>query len=362
MKIYTIILLLITQSLFTSGCNPSESAIQVPAIEMFGFIYNDNQIIWGEIDQQTHTITVKNISTDNVIQGVKYTLTPNSTLSPLPESLIGKLNPHTTFTVRNNKEEVTYILLLPDWNKEDSELAPNPEEWSLYWSDEFNADTFNPTIWSKIPKGNPDWQNDMAPYNELFELKNGTLSLWGRRNTDYPEFSSNVLTGGLWTKELKSFSAGRFDIRARFDCAQGFWPALWLRPQHNTTNDKTEIDILEHINFEDIAHQTVHSDYTMNIDKIELSNTVKTAIDKSTWHVYSVEIHTDRVIFLIDNKETYVYPKLYPAVAGQFPFPEKEYYLILSAQLGGKWAGNVNINQLPVRLEVDYIRYYKKKK
>jgi hypothetical protein len=36
--------------------------------------------------------------------------------------------------------------------------------------------------------------------------------------------------------------------------------------------------------------------------------------------------------------------------------------MILSAQLGGHWIGPIEASQLPVKMEIDYVRFYLPKK
>ena len=67
------------------------------------------------------------------------------------------------------------------------------------------------------------------------------------------------------------FKYGKVQIRARFKSAQGAWPALWMMPETRTLPGYGEIDIMEHLNFEHKVYQTVHSDYTLKIDKTKYS-------------------------------------------------------------------------------------------
>ncbi len=54
------------------------------------------------------------------------------------------------------------------------------------------------------------------------------------------------------------------------------------------------------------------------------------------------------------------YPRIDTAVDGQFPF-DRPYYLLVDMQLGGNWVGSVDPSELPVEMEVDWVRYYKRK-
>ena len=68
-----------------------------------------------------------------------------------------------------------------------------------------------------------------------------------------------------------------------------------------------------------------------------------------------------RLYFTINGTKTYTYQKMEPTPEGQFPFADHPFYIILSAQLGGSWVGKVNIEELPVKMEIDYVRFYERR-
>ena len=342
------------------GCSTEKTGDTDPGFLSFSILSTDGASHFADIDSDAGTAVISSISRAGMIKAVRYTLTEGTSVSPDPAVLVQNCEKENIFTLQSSSGKTkSMTVMFPNLNKDAGLFEPDPEKWRLDWSEDFNGGDFNRDTWEKVPRGKPDWQNTMAAFDELFEIKNGVLTLWGIRNESHPQDTSATLTGGLWSKNLKAIQGGRIDIMAKYDSAKGFWPALWLRPQTGPAEEYSEIDILEHVNLDKIAHQTVHSDYTINIDKVNLSNTKGTELeDINGWHVYSVELHEDKVVFLIDNKETYTYPKLLPEVKGQFPFYDRSFYIILSAQLGGKWAGTVSLNQLPVRLQVDYVRHY----
>ena len=45
---------------------------------------------------------------------------------------------------------------------------------------------------------------------------------------------------------------------------------------------------------------------------------------------------------------------------GQFPF-NQPFYLLIDMQLGGSWVGAVSPEDLPVEMEVDWVRFYQRK-
>jgi beta-glucanase (GH16 family) len=249
------------------------------------------------------------------------------------------------------------VIMLPACQKTDK-----PAGWELVWSEEFDGKLIDTNIWSKTPRGKSNWNNTMSDADELYAIQNGNLILRGINNTSHPNDTSQFLTGGVWSKGKQAFALGRIDIRAKFDCAQGFWPAIWLMPEKNASSPGfySELDILEHLNSDDFVYQTVHSTYTLDGNRSNPINHGKTQVDINEYNVYSVEVYPDSVVFLVNDQYTFTYPRMESLGESQFPYPMFEYYLILSAQLGGNWVGPVDPSGLPVALTIDWVRYYRK--
>ena len=159
------------------------------------------------------------------------------------------------------------------------------------------------------------------------------------------------------------FSDGRIEIRARLHGAKGAWPAFWLLPENEPWPDGGEIDIMERLNYDSIAYQTVHSAYTYTLginDNPPQGSTGR--IDPDGYNVYCVEMHRDSLVFFINDKRTFAYPRIQTDKKGQFPFTDKDFYLLLDMQLGGSWVGKVDTADLPVEMEIDWVRFYRKRK
>ncbi|MDD4141540.1 MAG: glycoside hydrolase family 16 protein [Bacteroidales bacterium] len=235
-------------------------------------------------------------------------------------------------------------------------------EWKLAWSEEFDSDTLNTEFWSKIPRGTPEWKNKMTDNDSLYEIKDGTIKLFAKKNSFCADDSLEYLTGGIFTKDKKSFQNGRLEICARFGCAKGFWPAIWMLPTTRTAHpDGGEIDIMEHLNFDSIVYQTIHTEYTLKlgIKDNPVSGRIASC-DPMAYNIYAVELYSDSIVFFVNDKRTHFYPRIETDKPNQFPFSERDYYLMVDAQLGGGWVGPIDENDLPVSLEVDYVRFYTK--
>ena len=146
------------------------------------------------------------------------------------------------------------------------------------------------------------------------------------------------------------------------DDASGAWPAAWLLPEEPWPSGG-EIDIMERLNYDTIAYQTVHS-YTTEYDTIARKSQywgTTGPIRRGDWNVYSVELYEDSMSFFINDSHTFTYYKQPELGPRQYPY-DRPMYLLLDMQLGGHWVGRVDPKELPYRYQIDYVRFYKKKK
>ena len=148
--------------------------------------------------------------------------------------------------------------------------AQEHRRYVLVWHDEFNYGVLDTTVWSKIPRGKSEWAVHMSPDERLYAFDKGDLVLRGMVNDFLPKDKAEFLTGGVWSKYKKNFGFGRIEVRAKFDVAQGFWPAIWMLPWTNHTltwPHGGEIDIMEHFGESPYVNHTIHSHYTYNLGR-----------------------------------------------------------------------------------------------
>ncbi|MDR0338048.1 MAG: glycoside hydrolase family 16 protein [Planctomycetaceae bacterium] len=237
----------------------------------------------------------------------------------------------------------------------------NSSEWKLVWEENFDKDDkIDDTVWSKIPRGSSDWNRHMSDYDKLYDVKDGNLILRGMVNPGLPGDTAPFITGGVYTKNKKGFEHGKIEIKAKLGNAKGAWPAFWLLPFDNERWPRGgEIDIMERLNSDEIAYQTVHSHYTVNLKQTKPKKGATGSILKDQYNVYAVELYPDKLVFRINDKHTFTYPRIETDLEGQFPF-DRPFYLMLDMQLGGKWVGEVEPKDLPVEMYIDWVRFYQK--
>ncbi|MCD8299108.1 MAG: glycoside hydrolase family 16 protein [Opitutae bacterium] len=240
-----------------------------------------------------------------------------------------------------------------------SAFADEPK-WELAWSDEFNGTSINEKYWTKIDRGHADWNNYMSPDPTLYTVRTGNLILRGKVNPSPKKDPVPYITGGVWTKDKYSFLYGKIEIRAKMDCAQGVWPAIWLLPAKPNRKwpDDGEIDIVEHLNFDDIAYQTIHTKFTKSGAKGP--NSASTGkINRNDYNVYGMVWTPDKIELYINGEKTLSYPRVPDAQSkGQWPFTEP-FFILIDMQIEGSWVGKANPKQLPVEMRVDWVRVYR---
>jgi beta-glucanase (GH16 family) len=200
--------------------------------------------------------------------------------------------------------------------------------WKLAWMDDFNGPTLDTAAWTRVPRGASDWNNTMSLREDLVRFEDGQIVLTGILNPDTLADPSRIVTAGITTAGKRFFRRARFEVRARFSSARGFWPALWLMPQRDSTTaqgDYAEIDIMEHLNADTLVYQTVHSAYSLN------------GHDEKPPHYTTADIDPDR---------------------DQFPYADLPFYFILSNQVGGGWVGPVAEEDLPTELRIDWVKVW----
>lgn len=240
--------------------------------------------------------------------------------------------------------------------------AQEHRRYVLKWNDEFDAETLDKRVWSKVWRSEANWAVHMTSDERLYGLEDGDLVLRGMVNDFLPNDKAPYLTGGVWSRYKKSFGFGRIEVRAKFDVAQGFWPAIWMLPETNNALDWPyggEIDIMEHFRDNPFVNQTVHSNYTVNLgQRNRPSQVAYPAYKVGDYNTYAMERFHDSLVFFVNGEHTLNYPRFRKGNNGQFPFSQHDFYLILDAQLGYDRSPSVDESKLPVELRIDYVRYY----
>lgn len=233
-------------------------------------------------------------------------------------------------------------------------------KYRLTWQDHFRGKTFDSRSWTKIPRSaSADWKRYMSPADSLYDVRKGKLILRGAFNTNLEADTAQFVTGGLYTKHKRTVKYGKVEVRAKLGRAQGAWPAIWMLPDEDIKwPHGGEIDIMEHLNHDSIVYQTIHTNYTVRLKQTDNPPHGKThPIDRDGFHTYAVELLHDSIVFSVNGDRYFTYPRIQTDKEGQYPF-DRPYYLLIDMQTEGSWVGKAIKSELPVEMEIDWVKMY----
>ena len=234
-------------------------------------------------------------------------------------------------------------------------------KWKLVWKDEFNGTVIDTSKWTRIGKGESDWNRHMSRIDDCYKLSDGKLFLRGIKNPDTSIDKRPFLTGGIWSKGKFAYQYGKIEIRAKLEPAQGAWPAMWMlaeKDKYGKYPRNGEIDIMEHLNFDSIIYQTTHSYYTLELKQDNNPPHYGTAKMKvNEFNVFGLEWYPDKLVFTLNGIKTFTYPRVTSVDSSQWPY-DQPFFILIDQQLGGNWVGKINLDHLPVQMVLDWVRVY----
>ena len=244
-------------------------------------------------------------------------------------------------------------LLLSGCNQE------KEQEWKIVWSDEFDyAGLPDPSKWGYeagfIRNNELQYYTDTRPENAV--VKDGTLLLIGKEE-QYE--SASYTSASITTDRKHSWTYGKIDARMKLPKGQGIWPAFWMLGQniHEVGWPACgEIDIMEHINNEDILYGTLHWHNQKHV-----SDGSKTNCEVSKYHNYTIEWDKEAVKWFLDGVQ-YHEVNVKDSINSTAEL-HKPFYIILNLAIGGNWPKNPDeTTRFPDSVFVDYVRVYQKSK
>jgi beta-glucanase (GH16 family) len=242
-------------------------------------------------------------------------------------------------------------------------------EWMLVWSDEFDYTGLpDPAKWGYDVGGN-GWGNQESQYYtagraENARVENGHLIIEARRDF----WQGNEYTSArLVTKGKGDWTYGRFEIRAKLPSGRGTWPAIWMLPTQWTYGnggwpDNGEVDIMEHVGYDPgMIHASTHCHSYYWRTNTQKTATLMVPDAEFTFRLYALEWYPDKI-------QAFVEDSLYFTSRNEgtgwqvWPF-DKQFHLLFNIAVGGQWGGAQGIDNgiFPQRMEVDYVRVYRKK-
>ena len=234
----------------------------------------------------------------------------------------------------------------------------------LIWSDEFNEGTRpDATKWAyDIGTGSNGWGNNELQYYTSdasnARVENGSLVIEARKEN---KAGKAYTSARLLTQGKKTWTYGRFEIRAKLPKGMGTWPAIWMLGDNiKSVGWPTcgEIDIMEEVWKEaEVINWSAHSN-KLNWPS-GTQKTYKTTLAGVTddYHIYTLDWTKELLKFYVDNTLYYTVindgkgTDYYPFIAPQF--------LLLNLAIGGNMGGSTIDDQIfPVKMLIDYVRVY----
>ncbi len=263
-----------------------------------------------------------------------------------------------------------------------SKKAPKtlPGGWVYEWGDEFNGSKLNTKKW-KVELGVIRNKGTSQAYTkDCVQVKGGKLILHSRKkttkNSTYdpknPVWWAQIkeqpyASGSVTTHNVKHFQFGRLEIRAKVPkMSPGVWPALWtMHVNKNPWPANGEIDILEAISQEpNTCYSILRWGKNGTTQEHKVIKTTHIKDYSKAYHLYVLEWDEQTMRILIDDKEVAkidMNEANYPDGSNPLHSP---CYLIMNTALGGQgsWPEPTTGEGFPVKFEIDYVRYYVKKK
>lgn len=230
----------------------------------------------------------------------------------------------------------------------------------LVFEEKFENDgPVNPAVWNH--EVGPKWaNNELQRYTDAVEncfVKNGILNLVAKIEAPGKYVSARINTQGN-----KSWTYGRFIVKAKLPKGVGSWPAIWFLPEDIKLGVRWplcgEIDLMEHTGRDpEVVFYSLHSK-TYN-HRIGTEKSVRSRINGSTdgFHDYEMIWTKESIIFKVDGVEQATFIKGDRDTADEWPF-DKSFFLILNIAVGGTFGGPVNEDDLPYVMQIRSIRVF----
>jgi beta-glucanase (GH16 family) len=245
--------------------------------------------------------------------------------------------------------------------------------WTLVWADEFEADGLpDASKWDYDTERNAvGWFNGELQYYarnrpENARVEGGRLIITARKEqlsaaADWG--GQNYTSARLVTRGKASWTYGFFEVRARLPCGQGTWPAIWTLGTGGRWPEDGEIDILEQTGWNKAeVLGTIHTRaYNYFNGTLGVGQGARTALPSActAFHNYQLTWTAEHIRIGVDGVQYFEFANPNAGDPTRWPFDNPQ-YLILNLAIGGSLGGAVDPAFTEQRMEVDYVRVYRR--
>lgn len=240
--------------------------------------------------------------------------------------------------------------------------------WTLVWSDEFDGTAVDQANWT-FDIGSGGWGNNESEYYraENAAVAGGLLTITARRE---PFGDAQYTSARLQTSRKRTFTYGKFTMRAKLPYSQAMWPAFWmLGVNSNSFNlyggDVSwpgcgEADVMEMIggladgSGDYTTHGTLH--YLNGAGRNPAPSFGHRAPSRlaDDFHVYELVWTPHSFTWKFDGLAYGT--KLMDPDMEEF---SKPMFILLNLAIGGAWGGWVDASTVfPQTYAIDYVRVY----
>lgn len=231
-----------------------------------------------------------------------------------------------------------------------------PAGYKLVWSDEFEGNSIDGSKWG-YDIGGGGWGNNEYEYytnrGENSYVADGVLHIRAIKESfegkDYT--SARLLTKGKF-----EFQYGYVEARIALPRGTGIWPAFWMLGNNIDSVSWPscgEIDIIEAINTENKIYSTCHWNSNGHAQYGQSTGT----FDITQFHTYHMYWDREYIRCGVDGGQHYEI--LIKDGTGNTQALHNKYFFILNVAVAGNWPGfEVDNNQFPTEMKVDYIKVY----
>ncbi len=228
-------------------------------------------------------------------------------------------------------------------------------DYTLVWSDEFDGSAVNTNNWT-FETGGGGWGNNELQYYKANNatVSGGVLTITAKRES-YGGYA--YTSARLKTQNKRTWTYGRVIARLKVPKGQGLWPAFWMLGNNISSVSWPrcgEIDIMEHVNTDDLCYGTIHWDCN-GYANYGGSRLVLNHVD--TWNNYRIDWTPSYIRWFVNGNQ-YWEANIANSINSTEEF-HRPFFILLNLAVGGNWPGSPNSSTpFPAKYQIDYVRVY----